>query len=55
MKFRYLGKAISGAYALRDNSAPIIAGLKETLAKVTFGNLSVVHKLRAIKEVVIPK
>ena len=54
-KFRYLGIAISGANALRDNSAPIIAGLKETLAKVTFGNLSVVHKLRAIKEVVIPK
>ena len=54
-KFRYLGVAISGANALRDNSAPIIAGLKDTLAKVTFGNLSVVHKLRAIKEVVIPK
>ena len=54
-KFRYLGIAISGANALRDNSAPIIAGLKELLAKVTFGDLSVVHKLRAIKEIIIPK
>ena len=54
-KFRYLGIAISGANALRDNSAPIIATLKEVLKKITYGNLSVVNKLRLIKEVVIPK
>ena len=54
-KFRYLGIQISGANALRDNSDPIFADLKKLLTCITQGNLSVVEKVKAIKQIVIPR
>lgn len=54
-KFRYLGLAISGTCALTDNFDSIFADLKETLKKITLGNLSVVEKVKAVKQIVIPR
>ena len=53
-KFKYLGVAISGSNCLRDNSQPIVSKLKETLKRIEHANLSVVEKVRAIREIVIP-
>ena len=54
-KFRYLGVSISGGNCLRDNSKPILSKLKDSLKKLETANLSVVQKIRAIREIIIPQ
>ena len=54
-KFKYLGVVISGANCLTDNASPITNKLSESLKAIEKANLSVVHKIRAIKEVIIPQ
>ena len=53
-KFKYLGVAISGSNCLRDNSQPIISNLSATLKRIEHANLSVVEKVKAIREIIIP-
>ena len=54
-KFKYLGVVISGANCLTDNASPITKKLSDSLKAIETANLSVVHKVRAIREVIIPQ
>ena len=54
-KFKYLGVVISGANCLTDNAPLITRKLSDSLKTIENANLSVVHKIRAIREVIIPQ